>query len=132
MAKQRHLHHLATFRGLAGQPFPIDMLRHDCCWPATNGDAELIEYTFKPGYRSRKLSVSITVRSEMDTPWSEERWESSVGLRRTKVNDIDLEDREVRLLFIIDAIETLGIEELEQLEFRIADRMQRIKPEVKK
>ena len=30
-------------------PFPISMLRHDCCWPDTDVDASAIERSFIPG-----------------------------------------------------------------------------------
>lgn len=71
--------------------FPIDMLRHDLCWPATGEDAAKIDQhcdtAFVLGRRNRDL-VSIKLRSYRKP--TVDRWMSftwSVGFRAVVVEE---------------------------------------------
>jgi hypothetical protein len=56
-----------------GNPFPIDMLRYDCCWPKTQNDAAKILLTFS-GIAS--IDTVITVQSDKKRQWTLVRWAS--------------------------------------------------------
>jgi len=52
--------------------FPIDMLRHDLCWPATGEDAAKIDDAAKPELRVGRYTVKINSYREPRIG----RWES--------------------------------------------------------
>jgi hypothetical protein len=63
--------------------FPIDMLRYDCCWPATEQDANQIESINDPMVDSREdKPYQITVETARNTRdhgrfiVTEGRWDS--------------------------------------------------------
>ena len=64
-----------TVEGLA--PFPVDMLRYDACYPATEADSGRIERLGEPGNTDR---VRVTVAKSAGTAhaflWTPARWES--------------------------------------------------------
>jgi hypothetical protein len=61
-----------TIKGV-NTPFPIDMLRHDECWPATVQDSEKIKISF--GYRhGRRVRWQLDLISKNDGSPSVERW----------------------------------------------------------
>lgn len=57
--------------------FPIDMLRYDACYPATEADSHVIELTRTPGYRGEKmvtLKMSDPKRKPTTGRWSSFGW----------------------------------------------------------
>lgn len=52
-------------------PFPIDMLRYDCCSPATEEDSHLIEKSMNDYKR-----WEICVISNLKRKWTSGRWHS--------------------------------------------------------
>lgn len=63
--------------------FPIDMLRYDCCWPATEQDSHKIENINDPMVDSREdKPYSVTVETARNTRdhgrfiVTEGRWDS--------------------------------------------------------
>lgn len=52
-------------------PFPIDMLRYDCCSPATEEDSHLIERSME-GW----TKWEVCVKSELKREWTAGRWQS--------------------------------------------------------
>lgn len=68
-----------TFRskpGSFGRPFPIDMLRRDQCWPATESDSQQIVFSQNDAWgmsEARYVSV-FSVRTLRDMTLA--RWES--------------------------------------------------------
>ena len=48
-----------TFTVAGTGPFPIDMLRHDCCYPARTGDAKSIEYSLDLDLDGRKRRITL-------------------------------------------------------------------------
>lgn len=68
--------HVVVVTGL-GQ-FPVDMLRYDCCFPATESDSELIEGsagTVMLGKRPVLIKKTSRFKS-VDRAFSLERWRS--------------------------------------------------------
>ena len=51
--------------------FPIDMLRYDSCWPATEQDAAAITKGFRSSY-----GVSAVVEMDAAREWAVGRWKS--------------------------------------------------------
>ena len=63
-----------TVKGI-NTPFPIDMLRHDECWPASVEDAGRLSNTF--GFRhGRRVRWQLTLISNRQNVPSVERWQS--------------------------------------------------------
>lgn len=59
-------------------PFPVDMLRHDCAWPLTSGDAAKIEWSFIREDRMKTVSIKLrSYRVPTVDRWSSFLW--SVG-----------------------------------------------------
>ena len=62
--------------------FPLDMLRYDCCWPATGEDAAKLGRSIRGEYLSEDkhppIRVATYVRNKTETkqPWTPERWGS--------------------------------------------------------
>lgn len=52
-------------------PLPVDMLRHDRCWPASERDSEVIAQTWRHE-NNGPVEVEICTRSELTVG----RWES--------------------------------------------------------
>jgi len=52
--------------------FPLDMLRYDLCWPASETDSRLIEASKRDEYRGRVRAISL---KGLKYP-TERRWES--------------------------------------------------------
>ena len=71
--------------------FPIDMLRHDNCFPTDNEDADAIEDSIaEPSMaigRAPRLANVTTYSDSEESPWTVERW---------KTFGCDLEPVEVR------------------------------------
>ena len=65
-----------TFTVAGTGPFPLDMLRHDCCYPADKTDSDEIEYSFDLDAIGTKLRVTLishaspTVERWNDSGWS--------------------------------------------------------------
>ncbi len=55
--------------------FPIDMLRHEQCWPVTERDAANIENSYTYGQQVEEPIYVIRSNSFRDG-WTEKRWES--------------------------------------------------------
>lgn len=56
--------------------FPIDMLRFDCCYPATMEDADLIATSVRSESREHRTVVLQRASSYGTTLWAIERWKS--------------------------------------------------------
>jgi hypothetical protein len=54
-------------------PFPVDMLRYDGCWPATEADSYAIHRTFVDPYNER---IQITLTSDQHPTATAGRWKS--------------------------------------------------------
>lgn len=52
-----------TFTIVFKGQFPLDMLRHDRCWPDTPADATLIEDSFLDGIKYREVNLRTDQRS---------------------------------------------------------------------
>lgn len=44
--------------------FPLDMLRYDCCWPATSIDASVIERMGDLPHGERDVPIGLTTASK--------------------------------------------------------------------
>lgn len=56
--------------------FPIDMLRYDRCFPASESDSHVIDVTRTPGYRGdARKTVTLQMADPKRQP-TEARWES--------------------------------------------------------
>ena len=59
-------------------PFPIDMLRHDSCWPASGEEAAKIEWSFTArlgGERARRQSIKLrSYRGPTIGRWNSFTW----------------------------------------------------------
>jgi len=56
-------------------PFPVDMLRHDECWPETVKDSTAIANSF--GFRhGRRVRWQLTLLSNRDHVPTSDRWRS--------------------------------------------------------
>ena len=57
--------------------FPIDMLRYDACWPASEHDAGLIAQTLEPGHAGAWcVAVEKRTARKKEKAWTPERWRS--------------------------------------------------------
>lgn len=62
--------------------FPLDMLRYDCCWPATSEDAAKLvkairgEYLSKDKHPSIRIATYVQNKKEAKVPWTTARWAS--------------------------------------------------------
>ena len=64
--------HTATFKGRG--PFPLDMLRYDCCWPATGDDsAKMAECAY--GQPPQEITVKCYA-ADRRRDFTPARWES--------------------------------------------------------
>jgi hypothetical protein len=54
--------------------FPLDMLRHDCCWPTTSSDAAAMAYD--PRFESDRRAVRTVNLSYNIGTVTDERWRS--------------------------------------------------------
>ena len=61
-------------------PFPLDMMRYDCCWPSSSADVYIMEDTDK-----RTLFVKMASSTKKAT-WTPERW-ASFGWKLELTND---------------------------------------------
>ena len=61
-----------TFIATGSGPFPVSMLRFDCCWPYTDEDANKIERSFTPGNGRWEIRLQTGSRHSP----TEGRWES--------------------------------------------------------
>lgn len=60
----------------AGERFPLDMLRHDCCYPSGQDSIGAMMPSRFPGADARRR-VIVAHRSQVATPpWSVARWAS--------------------------------------------------------
>ena len=66
--------------------FPIDMLRHDSCYPRTESDAAAIERTFSPSYAIESWSVRIVRVAAVAAHFTDARWHS-FGVDLTETDD---------------------------------------------
>ncbi len=62
----------ATIRGHG--KFPVDMLRHDSCYPRTEADAATIERTFETHHNH--WTVRVVRLAATATHFTDARWES--------------------------------------------------------
>jgi hypothetical protein len=53
-------------------PFPIDMLRYDCCSPATEEDSHIIERSME-GWKKWEVCVKCDLKNR---EWTAGRWQS--------------------------------------------------------
>jgi hypothetical protein len=67
---------LHTFRVRGDGSFPVDMLRYDSCFPATEGAASLIERSIRDGALSRDREVTLHAWQHRDWTPTHGRWES--------------------------------------------------------
>lgn len=56
-------------------PFPLDMLRHDQCWPTSSEDAAKIAQTYIGLDEAIRITVTTTARKGID-PFTLPRWRS--------------------------------------------------------
>lgn len=60
-------------------PFPLDMLRYDRCFPASESDSHVIGVTHTPGYRDEAKTIRLTMADPKRQPtaarWESFRWE---------------------------------------------------------
>jgi hypothetical protein len=61
-----------TFTVTGTGPFPIDMLRHDCCYPVDADDSDTIESSFDSFADGKRIKRKITLVSH--THPTVERW----------------------------------------------------------
>jgi len=54
--------------------FPIDMLRHDSCYPRTGADAETISLSFHPPFNH--WTVRVVRIAGTDAHFTDARWQS--------------------------------------------------------
>ena len=73
--KNLHVSVTITFTVAGTGPFPIDMLRHDCCYPAEEGDSDTIEYSFDSFADGKRIKRKITLISHASP--TVERWNDS-------------------------------------------------------
>lgn len=67
MTKQRR----KTFTiALRGRKFPLDMLRHDCAWPATSTDTDVIAKMAERGGISTVVLQSDSARAPTAGRWN--------------------------------------------------------------
>ncbi len=68
-------------------PFPIDMLRYDCCWPATTADSMAIERSI--AHRDSQTSVVRLMSRVQRRHWhpATDRWRS-LGWQMTEYSRV--------------------------------------------
>ena len=65
----------------ARRVFPIDMLRYDCCYPATAADAAKVEYCCQE-VRDRRMNKDVVIQLQKKSSlkstvgWTVARWDS--------------------------------------------------------
>ena len=87
MSKRRMVVDNFTVEGKVG--FPIDMLRYDRCWPATQNDAAAIDRVLQPRrvpMRDVPVGSSITLRTGSESAPTIERWRSFMFWRVTHID----------------------------------------------
>ena len=71
------------FLGVRFDSFPVDMLRYDCCFPASQKDAEAIAESLRTA--DQKVREAIVVKytdiARYDKVWWTDRWVSFGGVR---------------------------------------------------
>jgi hypothetical protein len=68
MSKGNH-----QFRVTGRYPFPVDMLRYDCCWPASSEDGHKIEQSIR---RESEGAVTVTLYTGYPSAPTVARWKS--------------------------------------------------------
>lgn len=63
--------HTITITGRGA--FPVDMLRYDCCFPASEHDSYAILHTFQ---KHEDWSIRLSKYSDSSEPWTLARWSS--------------------------------------------------------
>jgi hypothetical protein len=61
-----------TFVVTGKGPFPIDMLRHDQCYPAAPADVDSIEFSLRPKDRPVKRKIMLSTHAHPNV----DRWNS--------------------------------------------------------
>ena len=55
-------------------PFPLDMLRYDCCWPRTGNDVSLVSNSvIVRGIEGRRIALVSTRKPTLDR-WTSFGW----------------------------------------------------------
>lgn len=78
---------LRKFRVRGSYPFPVDMLRYDACWPATETDSFLLHGVIEAVSPVKVVEITLATYAERSTPG---RWESGLW----KVTNHEVRDGE--------------------------------------
>lgn len=66
--------HIRTATAKGFDPFPIDMLRYDAAWPATEEDAHEITRSIQQPVTRREINLKCISEGVKSQAWTSARW----------------------------------------------------------